>query len=171
MDQLDLFSRPVEPLRRRGKSSAGLGVAGKATSQPTDLQMSRRDAKPTAPTAEQPAAAEQAGDDPLPSPDLTPRQVLEQWLRKQAIPYVNADNIKTGLPTRNGLHLFDFVVHREEASWLLAACHDNPSDRLVSDLREWERILGPGFAAVVARVDDDGGMTLRAIDGEHVDLG
>ena len=86
-------------------------------------------------------------------------------------PHVDADQVKADLPNRNRLQLFDFVVHREEASWLLAACHDNPSHRLVADLREWERILGPSFAAVVARVDDDGGMTFRTIDGEHVDLG
>ena len=112
-----------------------------------------------------------ADDDALPCPDLTPRQVLEQWLREQAVPYLDAEQVKAGLPNRNRLQLFDFVLHREEASWLLAACHENPSERLVADLREWERILGPGFAGVVARVDDDGGITLRTIDGEHIDLG
>jgi hypothetical protein len=126
--------------------------------------------EPPASAAARRPAHDLSDNDPLPSRDLTPRQVLEQWLREQAIPYVDADNIKTGLPNRNRLQLFDFVVHQERASWLLAACHDNPSERLVADLREWGRILGPGFAAVVARVDDDGGLTLRTIDGERVDL-
>jgi hypothetical protein len=166
MDQLDLFSKQIEPPGRRRKSSANLG--GKRERESTALNPGKDEVASA--SEQQPARGEVAVDDPLPSPDLTPRQVLEQWLREQAVPYLDAEQVKAGLPNRNRLQLFDFVVHREEASWLVAACHDNPSDRLVADLREWERILGPVFVGAIARVDDDGGMTLRTVEGEHVDL-
>jgi hypothetical protein len=162
MDQLDLFGPPVESQRPHGKSSGSMGESPAA-----HRQRNRREPELAIEVGSQWLAD---SDSPLPSPDLTPRQVLEQWLREQAIPYIDAEQVKAGLPSRNRLQSFDFVVLGEEANWLLAACHENPSDHLASDLREWERILGPGFVAVLARVDDDGGMTLRTIDGDRVDL-
>jgi hypothetical protein len=109
-------------------------------------------------------------DDALARPDLSARKALQRYLRKQAIPHVDANKVKAGLFSQERLRLFDFVVHREATSWLLAACDGGPSNALVSDLREWERILGPGFLAVVAGVDDEGAIKFRTTEGEKVDI-
>lgn len=100
--------------------------------------------------------------------DLPPREAVSRYLRKEAILYVIADKIKAGLPMHYRLQLFDFVIPREETSWLLFA--GEPNAAALNDLRAWERIFGPGFAAVVATVMDDEAPIFRTLDGDRVDL-
>ena len=165
MQELDLFGIPVEPPRRRGRSSAGLGTSD-------EEQEIRPKPKRTVHPLDWPTVQEEKvdDDDSLPPLVLPPREAVQQYLREKAIPCADADKVKAGLFSADRLQMFDFVVHREEVTWLLAACDGDPNLTLLSDLRDWERILGPGFIAVVARVDVEDLITFRTIDGDKVSI-
>jgi len=161
MEKIDLFGKPIKPLRRGKKSSAGLGNG--RPMGPPENQVQPKSVAPRTGTKVR-------DDDTQARSGLGPRRALQRYLRKQAIPFVDADKVKADLFSAERLHLFDFVVHREETSWLLAACDGSPNNALVSDLREWERILGRGFQAVIARIDEENAITFHNIEGEKVDI-
>jgi hypothetical protein len=73
-----------------------------------------------------------------------------------------------GLFSRHGLQTFDFVIHREETSWVVFA--DQPNAAALRDLREWDRIFGPGFTAVVATVRDEQPPIFRTLHAERIGL-
>jgi len=171
MHELDLFGTPVEPLQRRGRSSAGLGTSGERASQPVIQQEIQLKPKRTVHPLDWPTVDEDLDDDdPPPFPALPPREAVQQYLQEQAIPYVDADKVKSGLFSADRLQMFDFLVHREEVTWLMAACDGEPNHSLASDLRQWERILGPGFQAVAAKVNDEDPISFRTIDSDKVEI-
>lgn len=163
----DLFGDPIELPVKRGKASVDLGA-----------QRSPRQSQPIPP---QPAAAAeaQALDDEVTElveilNDALLRDVVAQYLEDHNLPYVDVAKVQEGLFARSRLEAFDFVVSAPEGhNWLLYAAPLSTAAQ--DDLREWERIFGPGFTALVAdKVEnyDDDTFTLafRTLEGERVSL-
>jgi hypothetical protein len=166
MQNIDLFGTAIE-LPRRIKSSTNLGttqfVDQKVLCEPTPPSLlpiePRRDNEDTL-----------DDDDNLPEPNLSPRDALKRYLQQNSIAFVDADKVKAGLFSRDRLELFDFVVHREDTTYLVAACAKRPHTSLLSDLKQWEKILGPGFQAAVAVIDEDDPISFRTVDGDKLDI-
>jgi hypothetical protein len=166
MHELNLFGTPLEPPRPRAKASVTLG-----TTQLVDQNVLAAPTPPSLLHAEPRRENDDTPDDEdLPAPDLSARQILKRYLQQNSIAFVDADKVKGGLFSRDRLELFDFVVHREDASYLVAACAKRPHTSLLADLKQWEGILGPGFQAAVAIVDEDDPICFRTIDGDRVDI-
>lgn len=163
---LDLFGDPIDLPVKRGKASAALG-AQRPPRQPPLIPPQR------------PATPEvQALDDEVAElveilNDALLRDVVAQYMEDQNLPFVDVAKVQEGLFARSRLEAFDFVVQATEGhNWLLYAAPLSVAAQ--DDLREWERIFGPGFTALVADKveEDDDTFTLafRTLEGEKVDL-
>jgi hypothetical protein len=164
MQDIDLFGTPIESPRRI-KSSTNLG-----TTQFVDQKVLCEPTPPSLLPGESRRDNEETLDDDLPEPDLSPRDALKRYLQQNSIAFVDADKVKAGLFSRDRLELFDFLLHREDAIYLVAACAKRPHTSLLSDLKQWHNILGPGFQAAVAMIDEDDPICFRTIDGDRVNI-
>ena len=83
-----------------------------------------------------------------PASNLPLRQLVELWLKREGIPYVNVDDAKKALFAGATLRSFHFVAYRPQGPhWLIWAGTITPETR--PDMRQWERIFGEGFKAVL----------------------
>jgi hypothetical protein len=169
----DLLGQPIERPIRRARASAGLGA------QTPDVQATFGwpAANPQAMTSCAQAPTEDAAladDEPVDSPaiELTLRDYVQQHLTDRGLSFVDAHNVQAGLYGADRLTLFDFTVADGDLTWLLYAGDVNQHIR--DDLREWERIFGPGFTALIAEEvegdDDTFTLAFRTLDGERVEL-
>lgn len=85
------------------------------------------------------------------------------------MPYINVDEAKRALFQGAKLRSFHFVVYRKEkANWLVFAARMGPEER--TDMRDWEKVFGEGFVAVVAKQRADGDVQFRNLNGELLTL-
>lgn len=161
----DLFGESIELPARRPRSSSGLGTQRQHPQVQPALPI------PTA--AQEIAALDEGAEIAEALADLSLREVVEQYLEDQNLPYVDVAKVQDGLFARTRLEAFDFVVSAPQGhNWLLYAAPLSVAAR--EDLREWERIFGPGFTALITEeLEDDGdlsALTFRTLDGEKVAL-
>ena len=94
------------------------------------------------------SVVELPGQSPAPHPPL--RQLVELWMKREGIVYVNVENAKKALFAGAKLESFHFLAHRPQGPhWLIWAGKINAETR--ADMLQWERIFGEGFKAVLAR--------------------
>ena len=126
------------------------------TNAPTDSASTPIPAAPTPALAvgqglPEPSTAGNTGDKlpgQSPAPNLPLRQLVELWLKREGIPYVNVDDAKKALFAGAKLQSFHFLAYRPQGPhWLIWAGTITPETR--PDMRQWERIFGEGFKAVL----------------------
>lgn len=128
-------------------------------------------AKPVEPTAApEPKRPKPTRHSPAPStPKSTLRETVRRLLRERQIPYVDVDEAKRAVMLQVKLGSFHFVVYgKNSPNWLLYAAQLRRQMR--EDLRQWEKVFGEGFIAVVAREKPDQVVEFRTLAGEPVDL-
>jgi len=67
------------------------------------------------------------------------------------------------------LRLFHFVVYQDPTpNWLVFAA--TADKQVPSDLRQWEKIFGDDFVAVIAKQVKDGSIRFRTLAGQEMTL-
>lgn len=145
-----------------------------SSASPTDAQTMAGLEKKVVESPPPPLSSVLATTNSLSSPPLSVikrplREVVERYLHEQRIPYVNVDEAKKALFGGTQLRTFHFVVYRANSlNWLLYAAQLRKESR--EDLREWEKIFGPGFVAVIAKLMRDGSLRFQTLKGEEAKL-
>ncbi len=98
------------------------------------------------------------------------RQRVENWLKREKLPYIRVDEAKRALFAGARLRSFHFVVYMAKTgpNWLVWAGPLNRECRV--DMQQWESIFGEGFVAVIARPSRSSprGFSLQTLDGQTV---
>ena len=96
------------------------------------------------------------------------RQQVENWLKREKLPYIRVDEAKRALFAGARLRSFHFVVYMAKTgpNWLVWAGPLNRECRV--DMQQWESIFGDGFVAVIARPSrsNDRGFSLQTLAGQ-----
>ena len=98
------------------------------------------------------------------------RQQVEDWLKRETLPYIRVDEAKRALFAGARLRSFHLVVYMANTgpNWLVWAGPLNRECRV--DMQQWESIFGDGFMAVIARTSrsNDRGFSLQTLAGQTV---
>ncbi len=98
------------------------------------------------------------------------RQQVEDWLKREILPYIRVDEAKRALFAGARLRSFHFVVYMAKTgpNWLVWAGPLNRECRV--DMQQWESIFGDGFVAVIARPSRSNprGFSLQTLAGQTV---
>ena len=98
------------------------------------------------------------------------RQQVEDWLKRETLPYIRVDEAKRALFAGARLRSFHFVVYMAKTgpNWLVWAGPLNRECRV--DMQQWESIFGDGFVAVIARPSRSNprGFSLQTLAGQTV---
>ena len=98
------------------------------------------------------------------------RQRVENWLKRETLPYIRVDEAKRALFAGARLRSFHFVVYMAKTgpNWLVWAGPLNRECRV--DMQQWESIFGDDFVAVIARPSRSNprGFSLQTLAGQTV---
>ena len=98
------------------------------------------------------------------------RQQVEDWLKRETLPYIRVDEAKRALFAGARLRSFHLVVYMANTgpNWLVWAGPLNRECRV--DMQQWESIFGDGFMAVIARPSRSNarGFSLQTLAGQMV---
>ena len=147
-----------EPLARQRQDDPPQTPPSDQTNAPADSVSNPISAAPTPVLADgqglpEPSTTGNTGGElpgQSPAPNLPLRQLVELWLKREGIPYVNVDEAKKALFAGAKLRSFHFVAYRPQGpNWLIWTGTITPETR--PDMLQWEQIFGDGFKAVLAR--------------------
>ena len=114
-----------------------------------------------------PIPAEDVG---ISAPKIPFRQQVEDWLKREKLPYIRVDEAKRALFAGARLRSFHLVVYMAKTgpNWLVWAGPLNRECRV--DMQQWESIFGDGFMAVIARPSRSNarGFSLQTLAGQTV---
>ena len=185
-DQTEAVSRPGDTKR---PPDTGAIVATAAMEIPGNGLAELGSAMPTTPDNEDPSIPAN-GPDRVSQPDIAMlanpctasippgdhaskipfRQQVEDWLKREKLPYIRVDEAKRALFAGARLRSFHLVVYMAKTGpdWLLWTGPLNRECR--KDMQQWESIFGDGFMAVIARPSRSlaRGFSLQTLAGQTV---
>jgi len=102
-------------------------------------------------------------------PRKTLSRVVEKFFRDRGVPYVSVDDAKRALFASAKLASFHFVSYNKLGpNWLVWAAHLHKEAKI--DMKEWEKVFGEGFLAVVAKQRANGELEFKTLEGKQVEL-